>query len=121
MWKWNLAYRKMFLMSHVQCFALQKSTKHFDATRIITKLTYIGVLTPTYSGLWSQFLKTPLKFHNFWFCVDDMNCCIDSTKCKYALDRPVVLKNWPIKTKTNFTQDEIKSFEEARFVLNRWQ
>jgi hypothetical protein len=50
-----------------------------------------------------------------------MNCCIGSTKRKYALDRPVVLKIWPIKVETNITQHEIKSLEEARFVLNRWQ
>jgi len=48
-------------MSHVHCFALQKSTKHFCATRIITKPTSIGILAPTYSMLWFQFLSAPLK------------------------------------------------------------
>jgi hypothetical protein len=49
------------LMSHVQCFALQKPTKHFCATRIITKPTSIGVLAPTYSRLWFQFPNVVLK------------------------------------------------------------
>jgi hypothetical protein len=33
-----------------------------------------------------------------------------------ALDRPVVLKFWPIQVETNLTQDEIKNLEEAGFV-----
>jgi hypothetical protein len=41
------------LTSHVQCSALQKSTNHSCAIRIITKPTSIGVPTPTYSRLWS--------------------------------------------------------------------
>jgi hypothetical protein len=48
-----------------------------------------------------------------------MNCCIGNTKCKYALDRPIVPKIWLVEAKTNFTQDEIKFLEEAGFVLNR--
>jgi hypothetical protein len=48
-----------------------------------------------------------------------MNRCISNMKCKYALDRLVVSKNWHVKVETNFTQDEIKSLEEARFVLNK--
>jgi hypothetical protein len=39
----------------------------------------------------------------------------------YALDRPIVLVIWPIQVETNLTQDEIKSLEEAKFVLNRRQ
>ncbi len=38
---------------HVQCFALQESTKHFCTTRIITKPTFINAPTPTYLRLWS--------------------------------------------------------------------
>jgi hypothetical protein len=41
------------LTSQVQWFALKNSTKHSCATRIIIKPTFIGVLTPTYSRLWS--------------------------------------------------------------------
>jgi hypothetical protein len=78
-------------------------------TRIITKLTPIGVLAPTYSRLWFQFPNAPLKLYKFWLYADDMNQCIGSTKCKYALDRPIILEIWPIKVETNLTQDEIKS------------
>jgi hypothetical protein len=40
---------------------------------------------------------------------------------KYAFNRPVVWKIWPIQVKTNFMQNEIKSFEVVRFLLNKWQ
>jgi hypothetical protein len=77
-------------MSHVQCYALQKSTKHSCASRIMTKSTSIGVLTSTYSRLWFQFLGGPLKFHKFLFYANDMSHCVSGTKCKYALDKPIV-------------------------------
>jgi hypothetical protein len=50
-----------------------------------------------------------------------MNFCLSGMKRKYALDRPTVLEIWLIQLKTNFTQDEIKSFEEVGFVLNKQQ
>jgi hypothetical protein len=37
------------------------------------------------------------------------------------LDKSAILEIWLNKAETNFTQDEIKSFEEAGFVLNRQQ
>jgi hypothetical protein len=39
-------------MLHVHCSTLQKSTKHYCATRIIANPTYIGDLALTYSRLW---------------------------------------------------------------------
>jgi hypothetical protein len=64
-------------MSHVQCFALQKSTKHSCVTKIITKPTSIGVLAPTYLGLWFQFLGALLKLHKFLFYENDMNVALE--------------------------------------------
>jgi hypothetical protein len=60
-----------------------------------------------------------LKLHKFWFYANDMNCCISNTKRKYALDKPTISKIWHVKVETNFTQDEINSLEEVRFVLIR--
>jgi hypothetical protein len=97
---------------------LQKSTKHSCVTRIITKSTSIGVLAPTYSRLWFQFLGAPLKMHKLLFYANDVNHCGGGTKHKYALDKPAILEIWPNKVETNLTQDEIKSFEEVGFVLN---
>jgi len=71
--------------------------------------------------VWYQFRGAPLKLHKFQFCANDMNRCIGGTKHKYALDILVVLKIWHVQVKTNITQDEIKSLEEKRFVLNKQQ
>jgi hypothetical protein len=49
-----------------------------------------------------------------------MNHCVSGMKHKYALDRPVVQKIWLVQAEPNLTQDEIKSLEEAGFVLNNW-
>jgi hypothetical protein len=100
MWRWSLTYRKMPLTSHVHYSALQKSTKHSCVVRLIANLTSIGVLTPTYSRLSSQFLNAPLKLHKFLFCANDMNHCVGGTKCKYALDRLAISKIWLIQVKT---------------------
>jgi hypothetical protein len=40
-------------------------------------------------------------------------------KRKYALDRVVVPEIWLIEVETDFTQDDVKSFEEVGFVVNR--
>jgi hypothetical protein len=82
---------------HVQCFALQKSTKHSCATWIITKTISIGVHASIYSRLWSWFPGAPLKSHKLWFYAYDMNRCVGNTKCKYALDRSIAPKIWLIK------------------------
>jgi hypothetical protein len=42
-----------------------------------------------------------------------MNHCVGGTKRKYALNKLVVLKIWPIQAETNLTQNEIKSLEET--------
>jgi hypothetical protein len=88
-------------MSHVQCFALQKSTMHSCVVRIIANLISTNVLASTYSRLWFQFFDAPLKLHNFWFCACDMNCYVGNTKCKYALDRLVVPKIWLVQVETD--------------------
>jgi len=40
-------------------------------------------------------------------------------KRKYAFNKLIIPKIWPIQVETNFSQDEIKSFEEVGFVLNK--
>jgi hypothetical protein len=55
---------------------LQKTIRPYYTTRIITKLTTIGVPAPTYLGLLSQFRGVPFKLHKFWFCANDINHCV---------------------------------------------
>jgi hypothetical protein len=48
-----------------------------------------------------------------------MNCYVRGIKCKYVVDKPVVPSIWPMHEGTNFSQYEVKSFEEVGFVLNK--
>jgi hypothetical protein len=48
-----------------------------------------------------------------------MNICVGIIKRKYALDKPIVSEIWSIQVETNLTQDEIKSREEAKKILNK--
>jgi len=77
---------------------------YFDLLRVV-------VLVPS---------NAPIKLHKFVLCVDDMNCYIGCTKRKYAFDKLAIPKIWFIQAKTNITQNEIRSFEETWFVLNKW-
>jgi hypothetical protein len=43
------------------------------------------------------------------------------TKCRYAIDKPMVLYNWHVQEGTNFSQYEVKFFEEMWFVFNKQQ
>jgi hypothetical protein len=51
----------------------EKTTNHSYVTRIIIKLTTIGVLAPIYLSLWSQFLGEPFNVHKFWIYANDTN------------------------------------------------
>jgi hypothetical protein len=39
----------------------------------------------------------------------------------YAIDKPAISSIWPMQEGSNVSQDEMKSLEEASFVLNRQQ
>ncbi len=72
----------------------------------------------TYSSFWYVFLCTLVKFHKFWFCVDDMNCCARGIDHKYAASKPIVLDIWNVQMGTNLKQDEVTSMEEVGFIFN---
>jgi hypothetical protein len=42
-------------------------------------------------------------------------------KHNYAIDKLAISSIWPIQEGSNLSQDEVKSLEEASFVLNRQQ
>jgi hypothetical protein len=69
----------------------KKTTNHSYVTRIIIKLTTIGVLAPIYLSLWSQFLGAPFKVYKFWFYANDTNHYMGGSKCKQVVHKLVVL------------------------------
>ena len=55
---------------------------------------------------------------DFWFCPDDIECCIKSTKHSWIIDWPQVPDVWPILSGTNLTCQKIKFLlQDAGFKL----
>jgi hypothetical protein len=80
--------------SNCQCSALQKDTNHECEAKLISLKTTICILDPCYDSWWNNFKGDFQKSHWFWFCCDDLNYCVGSSKKKYAIDRPHVLMVW---------------------------
>jgi hypothetical protein len=60
-----------------------------------------------YVGDWFTTKGASIDLHKFWFCHDDLNCCVGGTNRKYALDRPTLLSLWHVQARTYFTQIEV--------------
>jgi hypothetical protein len=43
-------------------------------------------------------LKVVFDRHKFWFCCDDLNCYVRSSKKKYAVHKPHVFIVWHVQT-----------------------
>jgi hypothetical protein len=46
--------------------------------------------TSTYKGLKKEFRSPNNVEYEFWFCPDDIKCCVSGSKKKYMLDWPIV-------------------------------
>ncbi len=104
-------------LSNTHCFAIQRdSTKHCDA-RIITKKTIHGKPNPCYDGLWFDLKGSTSICHKFWFCANDLTCCVRGIGRKYYVDRPLVPSTWLVQVGTDLTHFEVTALEEAGFVL----
>ncbi len=105
----DLAHLVFDIAKHHQLFLYHKDYYKVDV---------VGVHASTYSDLSSQFLGAPLKLHKFWFCANDMNCCAGGMKCRYAVERSIVLSIWHVQEGTNLSHNEVKALEEVGFVIN---
>jgi hypothetical protein len=114
----SLTYKTMSPELTHLVFNIAKHHQLFLCRRIITKSIAIGVHAPIYFDLPFQFWGAPFKFHNFWFCANDMNCCMGGMKHRNIVERLTVLSIWHVQGGTNFSHDEVKVLEEVRFVIN---
>jgi hypothetical protein len=71
---------------------LQKGTKHYYKAKIISTQTNHGILPSCYVGYWFVAKGVSIELHKFWFCHDDLLCCVGGTSKKYAFDRPTLPK-----------------------------
>jgi hypothetical protein len=74
---------------------------------------------PTYKGFKKKFRSPNNVEYEFWFCPDDIKCCVSGSKKKYVLDWPIVPNTWPVKIGTNLSREEVLALEDARFQLQQ--
>jgi hypothetical protein len=96
---------------------LQKDTKHYYKAKIISKIIDHGILAPCYVGNWSVVKGATIELHKFWFCHDDHNRCVGSTRRKYAIGRSIVPFIWHMQEGNNLIEDEVTTLEEPGFLL----
>ena len=57
--------------------------------------------------------------YKFWFCPNDIKCCVSDNKKKYVLDWPVVPNTLPVKVGTNLSRQEVLALEDVGFQLQQ--
>ena len=78
---------------------------------------------PTYTGVWSNVRLNRKQPMQFYFCSDDIDCCVKGSRRKWVLlfsnnkDRPPIPFTWPVKVGTKFTRQKIEMLENAGFQL----
>lgn len=102
----NLGKRYSVMQANTRtlCNAKVESSKH-------------SIRAPMYKGLKKKydFTNSPeYKFCN-WFCLVDINRCVNGSKIKYMLDCHVVPNIWPVKIGTNLSRFEVLVLKEAGF------
>ena len=53
----------------------------------------------------------------FFFCNDDIECCVKGTKHRWVKSRPDVPNVWPVKIGTNLSRKEILDLKLTSFQL----
>jgi hypothetical protein len=59
------------------------------------------------------------KVMEFFFCNDDIECCIKGTKWRWVKSRPDVPNVWPVKIDINLSRKEILNLERVGFQLSQ--
>ena len=55
--------------------------------------------------------------YEFWSYLDDIRCCVKSSKKKYVVNWPIVPNTWWMKICINLSREEVLALEDARFQL----
>jgi hypothetical protein len=71
--------------------------------------------SPTYTGVMLHVHKKNLEVMEFFFCNDDIERCVKSTKQKWVQSRPDIPSIWLVKIETNFSTKKILDLESAGF------
>ena len=101
------------------CFAQQAMTKKKCTARIVRN--NVATAAPTYTGLMVNYKKNRNDVMQFFFCNDDIECCVKGTKRKWVISMPEIPAIWPVKRGTNLSKQEILALEAAGFQLPQQQ
>ncbi len=91
---WRIKHYPPQLNTH--CSTLQKDIKHYYKAKIISKQINHGIFSPCYVGYWFVTKGVSIELHKFWFCHDDLICCVGRINEKYALDKLILLSFWSV-------------------------
>jgi hypothetical protein len=72
---------------------------------------------PTYRGRRTQYGGSKVIVTDFWFCPDDIEHCVKSSKRSWILDWPQVHDVWPVLSGTSLTCEEILLLQDTGFKL----
>ena len=111
--KWHIA--RLPKTSAKACFAQQAITKKKCEAKIIQGNK--STAAPTYTGVMQNTYKKRPETMEFFFCNDDIKCCVKGTKRKWVQSRPNIPSIWPVKIGTNLSKKEIFQLESAGFQL----
>jgi hypothetical protein len=112
--QWHIA--RILHRSICKCHAQQAATK-VKCTGRIAKGSK-GTPTPTYRDRKTQYGGNNEIVMDFWFCPDDIECCVKGTKRSWVLGWPQVPDIWPVFIGTNLTCQETLFLQDAGFKLH---
>jgi len=75
---------------------------------------------PTFRGLKKEFHLNNHVSIEFWFCVNDINCCMEGSK-KWVIDWANLMTVWLVKVGTNLSQEDVIALEDIGFQLWQWE
>ena len=117
---WHIA--RLPKTSSKACWAQQAVTKK---KKCVQKIVKNGKSTPapTYTGTYISYKLNRVETMPFFFCADDIECCVKGSRRKWVTrfsdveDRPPIPAIWPVKIGTNLKGSEILALERAGFQL----
>ena len=111
--QWHIA--RISHRSSCKCHVQQAAT-NVKCTARIAKGSK-GTPAPTYRGRRTEYNGNREIVTDFWFCLDDIERCVNDSKRSWVLDWPQVPNVWPILSGTNLTRQETLLLQDAGFTL----
>ena len=113
---WDIA--KLLSNSTKRFWAMQANTMTLCNAKL--RIGKHDIPTLTHKRIKKKFRSVNNVEYEFWFCRDDIKCCISATKKKYMLNQPIVPNTWLMKIWTNISK-ELLAFEDKEFQLQQME